>query len=54
MEDMKARQDHEKEQVKNLVLSAVKGQAEEQAQDALQAQQKVGRQRNLGDFIPII
>ena len=56
MEDMSIRQTREKEEMKNIVMSAVKGQVEQQAlaEQKKQQQQQQPSPHVLGRFIPVI
>lgn len=54
MEEMNVRQTREKEEMKNIVMSAVKGQVEQQAMAEQKRQQQQPSPHVLGRFIPVI
>ena len=55
MEEMNVRQTREKEEMKNIVMSAVKGQVEQQAMaEQKRQQQQQPSPHVLGRFIPVI
>ena len=58
MEDMNIRQTREREEMKNIVMSAVKGQVEQQALAEQKKQQQSQQQQPgphvLGRFLPVI